>query len=380
MSMMVSSGFSPRMISRSRVLGEVGRWIAAASLLAAVGSSVVRADQVVVRSTRYTGATVFGFDEGQVRFRTADGRVRSAWIDEVELLSIDRGGLFDDFNQAERFYAAGQPDRAIIRYQRALRLSESFWPDLIGARLVLACDAAKRLDQATQYFIAVLGGRSAGAPAGARLIPRAIPTKRDGRVIRALQQLDGALAGVSDDSQGALLALLRYDILQRIADDRAEEVAGAVATIPIPPPVRSERMYRIQLEAMEAAFDANAGEAALAALDRTIRDCPQTVLPSFLLLRGEWLLRAASTREEIVRAAWPFMRAAIHFPADARAAQGLYRAATALERLGRVDKAVQLLRECLGHAAVDGETRRLAEVALARLSPSAPNAGGEGAE
>ena len=74
-----------------------------------------------------------------------------------------------------------------------------------------------------------------------------------------------------------------------------------------------------------------------------------------------------TTREEIIRAAWPFMRVAIHFPEDPRAAQGLYGAAQAVERTGRKDKAAQLLEECLGHRSLTAETRSLAEAALNRL-------------
>jgi hypothetical protein len=61
------------------------------------------------------------------------------------------------------------------------------------------------------------------------------------------------------------------------------------------------------------------------------------------------------------------MRVVIHFPDDGRAAQGLYGAALAVERIGRKDKAIELLTECLGHAHLDEQTRRWAAAMLARL-------------
>ncbi|MCH6555417.1 MAG: hypothetical protein IH797_02250, partial [Chloroflexi bacterium] len=67
--------------------------------------------------------------------------------------SADRGGIFDDFNEAERLVADNQPARAIVRYRRTLRLGQDFWSDLIAARLVLACDAANQID----YSLAAAG-------------------------------------------------------------------------------------------------------------------------------------------------------------------------------------------------------------------------------
>ena len=70
------------------------------------------------------------------------------------------------------------------------------------------------------------------------------------------------------------------------------------------------------------------------------------------------------------------MRVAIHFPDDAGAADGLYGAARAVERIGRVDKAIELLEECLGHPRLTPQTRRSAETALMRLRGGAGAAGG----
>ena len=61
------------------------------------------------------------------------------------------------------------------------------------------------------------------------------------------------------------------------------------------------------------------------------------------------------------------MRVVVHMSDDPRAAQGLYGAALVLERIGRGDKAMALLQECLDHKRISEETRTLASAALTRL-------------
>ena len=90
-------------------------------------------------------------------------------------------------------------------------------------------------------------------------------------------------------------------------------------------------------------------------------------MPGFLLLKGDALLQAALEHDEIIRAAWPFMRVAIHFPDDARAPKALLGAASAMTRLGRPDKSARLLEECLAHELLDEPTRQRAQDALREL-------------
>ena len=96
------------------------------------------------------------------------------------------------------------------------------------------------------------------------------------------------------------------------------------------------------------------------------------MLPDFLLLKGETLLRTASTRDDLIRAAWPFLRAAIHFRDSPQAPEGLYGAALVLERVGRTDKAVDLLAECLAHKRISEQVRTMAEAARVRMRSATP--------
>ncbi len=345
------------------------RFLAIGCMLVASTSRVIYADQIVTDTENYTGARLIAFENGQLRFRTAGGELKTAWPHEVSLLIVDRGGTFDDFNQAERFFASGEPERAIVRYRRARGPSEESWSDLITARTLLACDAAGQLDKATANFIQLLEGRRTG-PAAARLFPKNIPKQRDGKVVRAIEQLDGVLRKAPEDDQQVLLELLRYEILRRTDDNRAVRAAQRVATLSIPPDARSGPAFAILLDGMGRALDEDVKFVSPSALDCAIRDCPESVLPGFLLLKGRFLLKSASNREGAIRAAWAFMRVAIHFPDDPRAGDGLYGAALALERIGRTGKAKELLEECLGHGQLTIQTRQSADKALQRLRAS----------
>lgn len=327
-----------------------------------------RADQIVIGETNLPGAKIRAFTNGQLEFLTAEGELQSAWISDIDLIIADRGSTFADFNQAERYLAGGEPEKAIVRYRRTLHLSEAFWSDLIAARLLMAYDRAGRIDQATSSFVQVVRGQWSGPPAAAHLIPQTIPTTRTAKTVRAVGHLDAALARTPREDERMVLELLRFKILHRTGDQRAGERAEHLAGMIIPKSHCCERVFAVQLAALEEALSTRVEPEALAGLDRAIRDCPESMLPSFLVLKGQALLRTASTREDVIRASWAFMRVVIHLPDDPRAAEALYGAATAVERIGRREKAVELLTDCLARKGVRADIRQAAEAALKRLT------------
>ena len=335
-----------------------------------------QADQVVVGGIDHAGAKIIALEGGKLTFRSREGMLRDAWIDEVDLIFVDRGGAFDDFNQAERFLAAGKPDRAIARYRRTLRLLDEFWPDLVAARLLIAYDAAGRFEDAVQTFIRVISGAGTGTPTASRLLPNAIPLKRNGKVTRSLERILNQLRGsaILDDAQQTLFLLLRYEILRVTKSKGAGSAAAVAARTPIPEAVRSDRVYAILLSALHETLRDGADPGAMESLDTAIRACPGSALPGFLLLKGRTMLREAATREEIIRAAWPLLRVVIHFGNDPITPEALYESAVAAERINRSNKAVQLLTECLVHPRVTEETTKLATVAMKRLQSTAADA------
>lgn len=339
----------------------------AAALFGVMCCLGARADQIVVGDVNYIGATVLALEQGRLQFRAADLQPHDVGISEVNLLIIDAKDGFGDFNQAERYMAAGEPVKAVVRYHRILRLSDGFWRDLITMRLLVASDRAGRIDEATNFFVRAVQGEWSGPVEAARLMPQGIPGQRGGRVTRALSALDMAIGNELDPLRRLPLELLRYQILRGTGDPRAAEEAPLIATAEIPECLGREPVYLIQLAALEDVLNEQVEAAAMRSLDRAIAGCPRSLLASFLLVKGKTLLRTALTRDDLIRASWPLMRVAIHMPDDPRAADGLLLAAEAVERVGRPDKAIELILECLAHRHVRAGTRRQAQGALARL-------------
>jgi hypothetical protein len=144
-----------------------------------------------------------------------------------------------------------------------------------------------------------------------------------------------------------------------------------IAALAIPSPARSDRAYTILLTAMGAAAQKGATNVPLAALDDAIRYGPESMLAPFLLLKGHALLAAATSREDAMRAAWCFVRIAVHFPDDPRVPEALQGAARAVERYGRTDQAVELWKECRDSPHVTELLRNQAEADLQRLGATA---------
>lgn len=334
-------------------------------LLCAAGGS--HADEIVADGVNYTGVRISGFSDGFIAFRRPTGASQSVRIDKVTLLFIDRGASFADFNQAERFVAAGEPARAVPRYRRMVHTSDSFWSDLLAARLCRATDLAGQFGRATGYFIRVAEGRFGGPAAAVRVMPERVPSHREAKAARALEQLSGVIAKLPKGPARSLLLVFRYHVLASIGDKRAVGEAKRLAAVTIDESIGTERVYGIVLSAFESALSREASMIVLKGLDRTIRACPESLLPGFLMLKGDALLARAETREDLIRASWPYLRVVTHMAEDPRAAEALISAARVLERMASYDKAADLLTECLNRPTLTDPVRRRAEAALARL-------------
>ena len=358
--------------------GNGSRWVHRAfcvSLIALIASGAVgsvRADQVVARDVNQPDVLVTGVHGGRLEFRTISGETKAEWISDVNLITIDRTGVFADLNQAERFVDGSEPDKAIERYRRALRLSEGFWTELIAARLLMACERAGWMDQVARSYVQVARGESTGVALAARLIPAAMPTERGKRTADAMAELDTAIAKERRADVKALLRFFRYELLRQTGDRRAEQAIRDVAVIDVPPDARTARVFAIQLTALREALAGHPDDDVWASLDRAVRWAPDSTVAAFLLLKGNALLEVAASREELIRAGWVFLRIPIHLPDDPLAADGLVGAATAMERLELIDKAAALLDEALAHERISKKTRTMAERALERLRASGP--------
>lgn len=320
----------------------------------------VRADQVFIHGVNYTDAKILQMTQGRLEIRTADGRTLSAWIDEVDLMLVDRGGIFDDFNQAEQFLHNGDAQKAVARYERTLRLTQEFWADLIACRLIVAHDRAGQIDRAAQYFVRIVHGQYSGIATAARLYPTQFPDKRDSRVARALDLLDDESRKVSDERK-IMLDLLRFDLLLRTDASAARPLEKGIIELSIPASARTEQTYGVLFRAMkDVSRDASAA-AVLPALNRAMEDCPEASLPEFLMLKGQLLAQSAQSREEWIHAAWEFLRVPIHMPDHELAPRGLLMAAQVMHKLERTDQAKTLLVECASHPRLDNDLRKEVE-------------------
>ncbi len=336
------------------------------------GLAPASADQVIVGNADFGRVRITGFEGGRLFFQVGDGTEQGAWIDEATRIIVDTASGFEDFNDAETALANADYDRAIGRYERALRRSRNYWQDVISCRLVAAYLADGRLDRAAGYFIAVARSARAGPRAAARLLPSVVSSAKHRSAARAVEQLDSALRGASDAPDTTVLRLLRFAIAQPAGRGGGAREAHAVLRAPLDESLRIRAAYQIRVQAAEALLAAGALEGPdFAGIDEGILHAPADVVAGFLLTKGRARMIVAKKPDQVIRATWLFMRIAIHMPADPLAPQALLEAGRGLERVGREAKAVALWRECLGMQQIDEQTRKVVEAEVARVEADA---------
>lgn len=327
----------------------------------------VTADEIQSRGRTFTNAKIVGMDQGHLRFRSADGSLQTLWVDEIELISVDRGGMFADFNEAERLLAGGEFEKSLNRYRRVLRLTEDFWQDLVPARMLMAADRGGQIDAAADGLVRIVRGRWGGPALAVRLLPNNLPDKPNAKAARALESLDSALGREGKEDLRVPLVLARYELLRAIGDGRSPAEAQRVAATAVPETQRCDRAFRAILDALRQSEQLAPQATALQNLDRAIGTCPETVLPGFLILKGQILSKSARTPDEWIRASWPLLRVGIHFPDHPLAAEGWLGAARSLNQLGRTEQAIDLLKECIAVRRVAEPVRTQAEAMLREL-------------
>jgi hypothetical protein len=217
------------------------------------------------------------------------------------------------------------------------------------------------LDEAAEYFVRLTQGQFSGARAAAYLFPESATPTRNARYTRAVHVLDTALSLKLTEGQRLVLELLRYDVFRRLDDQRMADSAAALAKLPVPAYMATTKVCGILESALRTAMSGGAEPAEFVTLNQAIERCPDQSLPGLLLLKGDVLLGRAQTRDEIIRASWPYMRVAIHMPDGPRAAEALFRTGQALARIGSHDRAQSLLAECLAHPQATEEIKRQAQ-------------------
>lgn len=347
----------------------LGLRLTAAIVLLSSSGSAARADQVVVGDAHFGRVRITGFEGGRLFFVAGDGVEHSAWIDEIERIAVDTASGFEDFNEAELAFAEGDRDRAIGRYERALRRSRNHWQSVISCRLASVYLADGRLDRGVGYFVSIARDDVSGPRAAARLLPSEITVNDRPAATRAVQQLDSALRGARDDSATTVIRLLRFAIAQRIGRSGGEREARAVLSAPLDATIGTSAAYDIRLSAAESLLEGGAiSSGDLERIDEMIEHAPSGVLAGFLLVKGRARMRAATKRDDVIRAIWPLMRIVIHLQDDPLAPAALLEAGRGMERLDSPGKALSLWRECLDLPQSDEAMKKTVESEIARVA------------
>lgn len=324
-------------------------------------------DQVTIGADDYPNVEIVSFEQGKLIFRTPRDRDIESPIRNVDFIMVSRGRRFADFNEAEQYLLKGEPARAIPRYQRALRTAGSFWQGLCLARAITACDRAGRIDQATRYWIGLAEIDQSGVEAAVQLLPRNIKDSQRHEMDRAIALLTKAAAKQRKIDLAVLFRLQLYRMLDAIGDDRIVETAHIILASDWSKNLSHTDIYEILIDVLDRDMQREVTLESLTRLNEAIADAPTEMLSRLLLLKGFALLRYEGEPRSEIPAGWAFMRVVAHMPDSPDAAKGLYGAALAMEKLGRVDKSVSLLQECRNHKFATAAIQALATNMLRRL-------------
>ena len=345
-------------------------------LLACAG--IAEADQVVERGNNYPGATVRGLRDGRLVYRRATGKEHSPWLTSVERLDFDRGGPFMDLSEAEGFRVNGEVERALSGYRRARRLASDFWIELIDVRVAMTLQESGRIGDFAKAFILVVGGRETGPAVAARLFPENLPGSLTKELNQAVLDLTSAASAERQPPRAFMYRLMAYYLLSHVKDERAAAMASTVCSFVPAASVRTEAVYGAIADALRRWLLQEDSAAGRHALNQAIADCPDALLPSLLMLKGDVLVSAArassgggsltpEVRKSMQEAALSYMRIPIHMPGSKLCGRALFQAAEIMEQLDRKTKAVALLEEAESSNRLEPSLRSAIKTSLDRL-------------
>ena len=330
------------------------------------------ADQVKAGADNFPRGRIVSFEAGVLKFRTPDNELHPIPITAVDQIVVDSVPDLKDFNAAEEFLAKDQPGQAAVRYERALRVAEGSWPDLIRVRLLQARDRAGDFDKSVTDFIHVAEILPSVAVS---LIPRSVPDRASDATRSALERLDAAVRRNAGRPAEPVLQMFRYAIVQRVDSQEAERMAMTIASLPAATGdgPKTETVWWMRLAAVGSLLEQRRHADVVECADRLLASAPDTLAPDLLLLKGRAVYSAGASSDDFLRAGLVFMRVVVHFPDSARAGEALLWAARVHERIQRPAQAVALLRECMERQDVPQAVGDEARQMLKRLT-------GEGTE
>jgi tetratricopeptide (TPR) repeat protein len=336
--------------------------MAAALALAAV-AQVAAGDTVTISGKPpFRNVRITDYRDGRLVFRGVSRETLRIPIEQVRSFEIDH---FESLNAAEQSAAAGEWAEAARHYEQALREAGERWRgDLIGMRLLRACDRAGMFDRAVELFVELVDAKGAAAAVSppTQTGPRGSAENRAAR-----SRLERAIGATRSAAAREVFRKLLFELL--IADD-ADDFDRLFA-----PPAGDDD----DGDGKAAAFapgDRNlvrpavlnalaAGEAkrAVRMVRRILPHVDQNRRDPWRLLLGRAQVESGAAVAAIV----DLMHLAQNAADPGLAVEALYYAGLAHERIDRPDVAEELYREVLGKDAAGAEARLLAGKGLERL-------------
>jgi TolA-binding protein len=340
-------------------------------LVALLSGASARADSIRLRSGEsgsidYSGAKIVGIEQGQLLYRTRDGRDNTKELDKVERIDVDGEPALAE---AESAFSTDAFDKAVDGYQKVIRSTNKPWLAYWSSRrLQVAAEKTGRFDAAASAYIARVQIEDPNN------VPRpALPSEQSTYLNTAAKDVMTAIGNpkLTDPQRIALLSFLvdlqraRRDT--KAADDASNRLDELLAKDPNNPNA-SRAIAKRKLQSAQAAMDKKDFRGAMNEIESSraqFTDPVQQADALYLLAEARFQLAAASKQTAVQKegalkdAALAFTRVVAHF----RDAPDRPHVTAALMRLAQIE-------EMLG----DAPAARSVYEQLASQYPDDPNA------
>lgn len=300
------------------------------------------ADSISMASgLNYDKVTVTDAGNGGVTFQTGSGAGVSKLVREVGQITLAGD---DAFNKAEGLLAQKKFAEAAAAYAGSSRTG---WKKTLASqRRLQALDGAGKFDEAVALWLELVDAAN-GARGALGLKPANMPAKESKLLANVETALKARLEKTGPADVTAVARQMLVDVYER--QGKLEEasalqqriVASNPGTVANPTATPSAAATAAQLKIARLAVDGGKFKEALAAVNPIMEQVSAADLPEALYILGRGQVASVPDQAEpaesspvLVEAALNLMRVVGSYPAHERAADCLYWAAVANERLG----------------------------------------------
>jgi TolA-binding protein len=358
------------------------------AVMMVASNALSRADTIRLRSgetgsIEYAGAKIVGIENGQLLYRTRDGRDNVKELDRVDRIEVDDEPALID---AENAFLSDSFDKAVDGYQKVIRSTNKPWlTQWASRRLQAAAQKTGRFDAAVSAYVARVQSEDPNS------VPRpAMPAEQSTYLNSATSDVLNTLANpkLTDPQRIALLSFL-IDLQRTRRDSKAADAATDKLDELLAKDPNNPNAFRAiakrKLQAAQVAMDRKDYAGAIKEIDSArsqFSDPVQQADALYLLAEAKFQQAAASKQPAALKdAALAFMRVVAHFkdaPDRPHVAQAMVRAAQIEEMLNDPQAAKSLYEQLVAQypddpnaAAARQGIERLRAAALPATAPSA---------